>query len=575
MFVEQIVIKINTFSYFQIGTAAIAEFVINCVKDKMAEREVSEKKSDQQDQKDAIKKQLFEKMQMKDRKKKKLPQDIPGSNAVSLHVNVSFYWSNHEDSRYKTIGKKDYGGARDARINKNWEKDRMIEEAKKIYFEDGISTKGPIDSFVFDMSLDAKGLKILPDGETVEKTISRTRFKNPRYYLLSKLKGQPDDSDDGMASFSPAKRRKNRSSANTTQIVTIAEATEELPELSTSCKVTTQENLSSQCDIIAMGDGGNIILLAAEQSNIFPNFDDKTIDMNNILFDEVGDDVHRPEEIIFESLHTGEEKLITIRRVNIFDEVIQYFMDEGNGIRSRYSVQMVLPDGNLEVAEDGGGVFRDFLVEFWGTFKKRYTEGCSVCVPYINQLMGEREWKAMAKLFVIGYRQEGYLPIFLAPAFMLVVLSEDKPSDEVLMSSFLSFVEDIDGTVLREGLKDFDTADHDEILSILSSYGCRTQITETNVKQVILQIAHKTLIQAPSFITKCWSPFLRKHLPPFDVQAEVEKLQPTTRKVLGILNFPPEAESEHRTTADYVRKFVKCLSQEDLEKFLRYCTGKI
>ena len=53
----------------------------------------------------------------------------------------------------------------------------------------------------------------------------------------------------------------------------------------------------------------------------------------------------------------------------------------------------------------------------------------------------------------------------------------------------------------------------------------------------------------------------------------LEELQPTTKKVLQIINFPEEAQGEHKKTASFIRKFIKGLSLDLLKSFLRYVTG--
>ena len=79
---------------------------------------------------------------------------------------------------------------------------------------------------------------------------------------------------------------------------------------------------------------------------------------------------------------------------------------------------MILPNGNLEVGEDNGGVLRDTLSEFWQTFYTKLTEGDTVKVPIVSNSMTEARWKAIAKILIMGYLQEGYFPVELSIPFL-------------------------------------------------------------------------------------------------------------------------------------------------------------
>ena len=72
----------------------------------------------------------------------------------------------------------------------------MILKAQAFYFDDGLSTKGEKEDFVFDMSLDARGKKLMAEDETVEDVIQKRKIKNPRFYLLSRRKIDSDSDSE-------------------------------------------------------------------------------------------------------------------------------------------------------------------------------------------------------------------------------------------------------------------------------------------------------------------------------------------------------------------------------------------
>ena len=114
--------------------------------DRVAIRSAVRKRTEKGEIADRLKERLKERMECKTSKKAK-SDCKPSMNAVKHQRSASFYWS-HFDSEagcYKSIGKNRYGGQRIVTVSKEWNKSRLIAEAKCLYFEDGISTKGAAD----------------------------------------------------------------------------------------------------------------------------------------------------------------------------------------------------------------------------------------------------------------------------------------------------------------------------------------------------------------------------------------------------------------------------------------------
>ena len=98
---------------------------------------------------------------------------------------------------------------------------------------------------------------------------------------------------------------------------------------------------------------------------------------------------------------------LKLHRGQVFTELIDYIMksDIIKEIATQnlsLVVEMVLPNGKSEVAEDSGGVFRDMLTEFWTTFKEKCTEGSTSRVPFIRHNLTEFHWVAIAWVLVTG-----------------------------------------------------------------------------------------------------------------------------------------------------------------------------
>ena len=159
-------------------------------------------------------------------------------------------------------------------------------------------------------------------------------------------------------------------------------------------------------------------------------------------------------------LNDGQEKVdtvntIRIHRGHVLKELIDYYKMHDN--KNRVEIQMILPNGIEEVAEDNGGVFRDAITEFWQEFYERLTVGETVKVPAIRHNMSQADWEACAKILVVGYREEGYFPIQLAQPFLeFTMYGDDGVSGESLKNAFLEFIPAIEREVLVEGMAKFD-----------------------------------------------------------------------------------------------------------------------
>ena len=65
--------------------------------------------------------------------------------------------------------------------------------------------------------------------------------------------------------------------------------------------------------------------------------------------------------------------------------------------------------------------------------------------------------------------------------------------------------------------------------------------TKENVHEIIRDLAHKELIQAPTFISKCWTKMLKSEMQELleeDLQSMCKKLTPDPKKLMKTMKFP-------------------------------------
>ena len=283
--------------------------------------------------------------------------------------------------------------------------------------------------------------------------------------------------------------------------------------------------------------------------------------------------------------HTESEKLhgtlkLKVHRGRVFGELEQYFMvKQINFEQVRLEIEMLLPDGKTEPAEDNGGVMRDALYEFWSEFYEKCTDGERMKVPIISGNRNEKHWTSYAKILVLGFKQENYLPVQLAPCFMRSVISGDHTEKHKdLIPNYLLFLNQDDADVVKKAIDDFDQEDKDDILEFLSEHKITKSPSQENIEEIITQLAHKELIQAPAFVSNCWNPVLKPHIGKLlaeDIAKRFDELSPTSKKVLKALQFPDKMEVKHEKVKKYLQKYIKTCDNRKLKLLLRFCTGNI
>jgi hypothetical protein len=268
---------------------------------------------------------------------------------------------------------------------------------------------------------------------------------------------------------------------------------------------------------------------------------------------------------------TIKEVPLKVHRGHLLHEFIKAFK-EIDPNRDIVSIQMVMPDGNLEAAEDGGGVTRDSLAEFWHSFYEQCTIGTKFKIPILRHDFAEEEWRSVANIIVFGFKACGYFPIQLSQPFLELCL-DGKPRASII-DAFFEIIPEDEAATLKKALSDYDLVDHDELLDILQIHDTKSLPTRQNIDKILNEIAHKEIIQTPMFIVDCFHPVL-KHLDITDDQLNhmYSDLIPTPKSVNQLLKFPDVMCADEQTVANHLKRLIRELNVETLGKFVRFCTG--
>ncbi|RMX59129.1 hypothetical protein pdam_00009813 [Pocillopora damicornis] len=140
--------------------------------------------------------------------------------------------------------------------------------------------------------------------------------------------------------------------------------------------------------------------------------------------------------------------------------------------------------------EDGlytSGVFHDALSAFWNSFNDLCTNGKDERVPVIRHDLQVAEWEAIARITVKG---KAFTTAFL--------FAEEAVKEYLLLESFLAYLSSDERELL-------DKAQENEWLDFLERFNWETVPKTKQVKDVVLEIAHKEFIQTPRYIVDSWS----------------------------------------------------------------------
>lgn len=264
---------------------------------------------------------------------------------------------------------------------------------------------------------------------------------------------------------------------------------------------------------------------------------------------------------------------VKLHRSNLLEELITQFKDE------RLLSQTLKFSFIDEKGADADGVSRDVYAAFWTEFMDRIAEGEEVRVPSLPNKWQKEEWKSIGRVLLKGYKDHGYFPCRLAPAFSVaLIFGESEVSDEMLFESLLLFISQSDRDLVTTSLKaDSLNEDQDELIDLLDRLDVTTLPTEETLKGILVSAAHKHLIQKPRYAAEQMSATASHILKesfssPQAVLLMYEEKKPTTRKLLKLLDASPTTQAENQSFR-FLLQYIRGLDDAGLRRMLRFVTG--
>lgn len=260
-------------------------------------------------------------------------------------------------------------------------------------------------------------------------------------------------------------------------------------------------------------------------------------------------------------------------------DLIQEFSKEDIMV-CEIKVVMVDARGNDEMGLDAKGIYRDAISCFWQEFYNTCTLGERERVPALRHDFQLNEWTAVARIIVKGFWDLGYFPVMLSKAFLAgVIFGEGLLFEETLLMSFYRYIAKDEEATLHQAIREGNISE--EFVDLLDRFECRKIPTKENATSLILEVAHKEIVQKPQYIADSWKDVLQTGLHESKLSSleglysMFEDIEPTNKKVIGMIhasNVQPMSSSE-QTTLQYLKRFVRGMELAQLKSFLMFVIG--
>jgi len=151
-------------------------------------------------------------------------------------------------------------------------------------------------------------------------------------------------------------------------------------------------------------------------------------------------------------------------------------------------------------------------------------------------------------------------------------------SPDVLFESLLFYLSQSERDLITTALQeDLDSDGQEELLDLLDRLGVKMIPSRDNLKAILLQVAHKQIIQKPKYALDKMSaaaglPLMTSITTTAKLQVMYEDKKPTCRKILKMIESSPVTPSEKQALR-FLQQYIRGLDEMGLRRMLRFVTG--
>ncbi|KAL3852078.1 hypothetical protein ACJMK2_015765 [Sinanodonta woodiana] len=514
------------------------------------------------DRKRSLRDRLLEKLRATGNRKEHFRRAVPQAgniNAKKILRKVEIGWLNtYGISGQKQVRSTYGGGTRAVQVHIDATVSDILSTGKELFFPSGISKKGKVDDFDFYLA-DQTGEK-LSDQLTLNDIYESTKLKTLGLYVVTTahtryLNGyNSKERNNTEPDISAQLIHPNQSDLGNIIVSTTelqipysiqAEHIMGLEESKTSFNNTYHGDCFEKNSIHYFGSNDNL-------PSISPNHD-------FLMTAGHSQEQFQPAIDLLQALDDISVKTILLHRSNLQEEMLQYF--KASDILNTLKFKFV-----NECGHDADGVSRDAYAAFWESFFLRNADGEVYRIP-----------EAVGRILIKGYKEHKYYPISLAPAFFIAVVhGENSVTPQLLKDSFLLYISQSEKDVI-EAVERGTQYDQNELLFLLDRFQCHKIPEQSEMASIIVQIAHKVLIQESKYaldaISGVGEGVWQIDFPDTEsILTLYGRLDPAIPKVIELLCASPRTKEENASIG-FLHRFIRGRNKLQLRKLLRFSTG--
>ena len=167
--------------------------------------------------------------------------------------------------------------------------------------------------------------------------------------------------------------------------------------------------------------------------------------------------------------------------------------------------------------------------------------------------------------------QEHYFPIQISPVILNCCLfREESVTPEMYFDSFMNYISKPEANLVEKVLSSSVSVGDNEVLDFLTAFECKKVAMTDNFKDLIIEIAHKEIVQKPRYACDCWSEILlplKSLITSGDVLFQIyDSLHPTAGKVCKLIKEGPKSRAENESLS-HLKRWINGRSINDLTLF--------
>ena len=83
-------------------------------------------------------------------------------------------------------------------------------------------------------------------------------------------------------------------------------------------------------------------------------------------------------------------------------------------------------------------------------------------------------------------------------------MNGDTIPKEMLLAQFLQYLPESERDIAKSSLNQYNEVDEEDLMEFLGDHGVRTTPSKENIGRILEEMAHKELIQCPTYVADCW-----------------------------------------------------------------------